>query len=109
MAKIKKDLKHIHKDQLSDRIQKAIDQNGFSIYRDVLIVWGISPDKKIIELLDKVVDKYPNQLLVVHFEDNLLEMVWKDGVPLEFDHKVVETEGGRIEMVPYEYFIPVIF
>lgn len=109
MTKIKKDLKHIHKDELSDSIQKAIDSNGFSIYRGVIIVWGKTRSKKIIEFVDTIADKYPGRLLIVHFEDKLLETIWKDDYPPEFGHTVTDTEQGRIEMDPSSYMIPVIF
>lgn len=109
MTKIKKDLKHIHKDQLPDRIQVAMDKNGFSIYRGVIIVWGETLSKKIIEVADTVVDKYPGRLLIVHFEDNLLEMIWNDECPPEFGHTVTNTDQGRIEMIPFVYEIPVFF
>ncbi len=61
--KIKKDLKHIYKNQLSERIPKAIDKNGFSIYKGVLVAWDKLQEKKVIELIDTIVSKYPERLL----------------------------------------------
>ena len=109
MSKIKKDLKHIHKNHLSVKIQNAIDKNGFSIYKGVLIVWGKLQDEKLLELIDTVAGEYPDRLLLVHFEDNFLEMLWKDEVPPGFLHAVTDTELGRIEMQPNVWIVPVIF
>lgn len=109
MKKNKSKLMHIHKDQLPDRVQVAMDKNGFSIYRGVLIVWDTNPGEEIIEAVDEFVNNYPDQLMVVHFADNLLEMVWKDGVPSGLGPRVTDTQRGQIELDPSAYVIPVIF
>lgn len=109
MGKNKNDLKHIHKDQLSERIQEAMDNNGFSIYKGVLVVWDSVQEKKLLEVLDNFIDAHPNKLLAVHFADNLLEMIWKDNVPTGLGPRVTDTEQGRIELDPSAYIIPVMF
>lgn len=109
MSKSKYDLKHIHRDQLSERIPKAMDKNGFSIYKNVLIVWDSVQEKKLLEVLDSFIDAHPNELLIVHFADNLLEMIWKDNVPAGLGPRVTDTNQGRIELDPSAYIIPVIF
>jgi hypothetical protein len=109
MSSIKKDLKHIHKNHLSDRIQNAIDKNGFSIYKGVLIVWSDARDEFLIEMIDDLVQEYPDQLLVVHFDDKLLEMLWKDDIPSKFQDAVINFENIRMELQSSAWMIPVFF
>ena len=66
-------------------------------------------EKKLLEVLDSFIKAYPNELLIIHFADDLLEMIWKDNVPKGLGPRVADTEKGRIEMDPSAYIIPVIF
>ena len=109
MKKNNSKLAHIYIRQLPERIQQAIVEKGFSVYRNVLVVWDSLPDKAVIDFVDSVVDDYPKGLLAVYFEDNLLEMIWKDKVPDNLQHHITETQRGRIEMDPSAYVIPVLF
>jgi len=105
---IKKKLMHIHKSELPQRIQDAIDKNGFSIYKGVLVVWGESENKKLLDTIDLILKKEKNNLLVVHLHDNLLDCVWKS-VPEGLEFGATDTSDGRIEMKSHPYQIPVIF
>ena len=101
-------LMHIHKRELPERIQVAIDKYGFSIYKGVLVVWGSSVDKKLLNAVDQILEKEHDNLLVVHLEDNLLDCVWKS-VPDGLAFGAIDTSEGRVEMKSHPYLIPVIF
>lgn len=109
MSKIKKHLKHIFKSQLSDRIGNAIDKHGFSIYKGVLIVWSEMRDEFLLEMIDEIAHEYPDQLLVVHFDDKLLEMLWKDKIPSKYQDAVKDFENIRMELHSSAWLIPVFF
>jgi len=101
-------LAHIHKDQLSQEIQDAIDTYGFTIYKGVLVVWGRGDDKKVLKVVDQVAKKYPDRLLIIHLEENELQMLWKGDVPTGFQSNIIMgIVGGHLTVLSDSWLIPV--
>jgi hypothetical protein len=102
-------LAHIHKDHLSQGIQDAIDNYGFTVYKGVLIVWSSGDDKKVMKVVDQVSNKYPEKLLIVHLDRNVLEMLWKGDVPKGFQSNLITgIVGGHLTVLSDSWLIPVL-
>lgn len=109
MTKIKKDLKHIHKDQLSVDVQDALDNQGFTIYKNVLVVWNKAKDGSVLQVVDYLSKKYPDKLLIAHLDGNVLELVWKDETPKGFQNNTIATKKGYKTVLNSAILIPVYY
>lgn len=107
MKKNKNDLKHIYKDELSSDIQDALDNQGFTIYKNVLVVWGKAKDNSVLQVVDYLSKKYPDKLLIAHLDGDVLELVWKDDTPKGFNSNVVPTKKGLKVVLNQVILIPV--
>ena len=106
--KKKNKLLHIHKDHLSQEIQDAIDNYGFTIYKGVLVVWDKGEDKKVLKVVDQVSKKYSEQLLIVHLDSKVLEMLWNGDVPKGFQSNLITSiVGDHLTVLSDSWLIPV--
>ncbi len=109
MKKNKYNLKHIYKDQLSGDVQDALDNQGFTIYKNVLVVWDKAKDDSVLQIVDYLSKKYPDKLLVAHLDGNVLELVWKDDTPKGFKNNIISTKKGYKTVLNSAILIPVYY
>ncbi len=109
MKKSKFNLKHIYKDQLSSDIQDALDNHGFTIYKNALLVWDKANDKSVLQAVEYLSKKYPDKLLIAHLDGDVLELVWMDETPKGFNNNTISTKNGYKTVLNSSILIPVYY
>jgi len=76
---------------------ESVYQNkfGFSIYKNVLIQWDEDYDKRILNFIDQMPEKYRNNLLFCHEHEANLLLFWCKEVPVKY------REDEEIEVKMY--------
>ena len=83
-----RDLPHI----ASDYYEK---ENGFSLYRGVMVCWGKFHDERVFGIIDQMPTNVKDGLLVVQFNKGSIAFVWDGDPPPEYaEGSSVAPSGG---------------
>ncbi len=77
MKKKKTKLRHIHLNMLPNNIQTALNEDGFSLYKNILIVGDKASKKYLINFVDKIPKKVRESLLLVFVYGDTVELIYK--------------------------------
>ena len=108
MKKNKAKPHHIYLNMISDDIQTAAIENGFSLYKNIMIVWDEGNKKDVLSFVDKIPEKVRENLLLVFQYKGTIDMVWKDKVPQSYQGNTVLVSSERCTVFSSAYVIKVV-
>jgi len=93
-------LMYTYKDQMPARMQQAIDDNGFTVYEDVLVVCDETKNRLIFPLVDVITKEHPDNLKAIYLDpvNRVLDMVWDGEVPVGYEKGILDTEFMEIQI-----------
>ena len=87
----------LRQDDLTELCSQArqFKDNGFSLYRGVLVVWDDGHDGRVLDVLDKMPVGVLEQLLAVHERKASISFLWDRLVPMGYgEYDPVDIEPG---------------
>ncbi len=108
MKKTKSKLPHIYLNMISDDIQTAAIENGFSLFKNIMIVWDEGDKKDVLSFVDKIPEKVREKLLLVFQYRGTIDMIWKEKVPQSYQGNTVLVGSERCTVFSSAYVIKVV-
>ncbi len=106
MKKNKGTVPNIYVDQLPQDIQEGISKNGFTLHKNVMIVWN-EKDKTedVLKFLDGLSENIRTELLIVSNQAGQVDLIWDDKIPSAFQLYNVKIGKKIYPVSPYPYCI----
>lgn len=106
MKKNKGTVPHIYLDQLPQNMQDGVLNNGFTLHKNVMIIWNkMDRTEEILKFIDGLSENIRTKLLIVSNQCGKVDLVWDDKAPSSFDLYNVKIGKKMYPISPYLYSI----
>lgn len=106
MKKNKGTVPHIYVEQLPQEIQEGISKYGFTLHKNVMIVWNkMDKTEDVLNFIDGLSENIRTKLLIVSNQSGMVDLVWNDKAPSSFNLYSVRIGKKMHPVAPYPYFI----
>jgi len=106
MKKNKGTVPHIYLDQLPQDIQDGVSKNGFTLYKNVMIVWSeMDKTDEVLRFIDGLSEDIRKELLLVSNQNGSVDFVWNDKTPSSFHLYKVKMSRKMYQVFHFSYII----